>query len=94
MKINQLKAGVILSYTSMFLGTIISILYTPIMLKILGQSEHGIYQLVASVVSYLGLLTFGFGSTYVRYYLRFKVKEETLKIAKLNGMFLTVCSQY
>ena len=92
MKINQLKAGAILSYISMSLGYIISILYTPIMLRLLGQSEYGLYNLVSSVVSYLGLLSFGFGSAYVRYYSRYKVEEDEENIAKLNGMFLIVFS--
>jgi O-antigen/teichoic acid export membrane protein len=90
MKSNQLKAGAALSYISMGLGYIISIIYTPIMLKLLGQSEYGLYNLVASVVSYLGLLSFGFGSAYVRYYSRYKVEEDQNNIAKLNGMFLTI----
>ena len=90
MKINQLKAGAVLSYISMGLGYIVSIIYTPIMLRLLGQSEYGLYNLVASVVSYLGLLSFGFGSAYVRYYSRYKVNNDEKNIAKLNGMFLTV----
>lgn len=89
-KINQLKAGAILSYISMGLGYVISIIYTPIMLRLLGQSEYGLYNLVNSVVSYLGLLNFGFGSAYVRYYSRYKVKDDKENIAKLNGMFLIV----
>jgi hypothetical protein len=40
MKVNQLKAGVILSYSSMILGYIIAIVYTPIMLRLLGQSYN------------------------------------------------------
>ena len=91
-KINQLKAGAALSYISMGLGYIISILYTPIMLRLLGQSEYGLYNLVASVVSYLGLLSFGFGSAYMRYYSRYKVQNDQDNIAKLNGMFLIVFS--
>ena len=92
MKVNQLKAGAILSYISMGFGFIISIIYTPIMLRLLGQSEYGLYNLVNSVVSYLGLLNFGFGSAYVRYYSRYKVKDDEENIAKLNGMFLIVFS--
>lgn len=92
MKVNQLKAGAILSYLSMGLGYIISIIYTPIMLRLLGQNEYGLYNLVSSVVSYLGLLNFGFGSAYMRYYSRYKVKEDKENIAKLNGMFLIVYS--
>lgn len=90
--LNQLKVGAVLSYLSMGLGYLISIIYTPIMLRLLGQSEYGLYNLVASVVSYLGLLSFGFGSAYVRYYSRYKVKDEQENIAKLNGMFLIVFS--
>lgn len=90
MKINQLKSGVILSYLSMGMGTVISLIYTPIMLRLLGQSEYGLYTLVGSVVSYLSLLSLGFGSSYVRYYFRYKVKNDDAGIAKLNGMFMTV----
>jgi O-antigen/teichoic acid export membrane protein len=90
MKANQLKAGVALSYASMILGFIIQIFYTPIMLRLLGQSEYGLYNLAASIVSYLGLLSFGFGSAYMRYYSRYKVNEDKESIAKLNGMFLVV----
>ena len=90
--INQLKAGAALSYVSMALGYIISIIYTPIMLRLLGQSEYGLYNLVASVVAYLGVLNFGFGSAYMRYYSRYKVKDDKEKIATLNGMFLIIFS--
>lgn len=89
-RVNQLKAGAVLSYVSMGVGYIISIAYTPIMLRLLGQSEYGLYNLVASVVAYLGVLNFGFGSAYMRYYSRYKVKEDRENIAKLNGMFLIV----
>ena len=46
MKVNQIKAGAILSYLSMGLSTIISLVYTPIMLQRLGESEFGVYQAV------------------------------------------------
>ncbi len=92
MKVNQLKAGAIMSYLLIGLGSLISIVYTPIMLRLLGQSEFGLYNLVASVVSYLGLLNFGFGSAYVKYYSGYKVKNETENIARLNGMFMIIFS--
>ena len=91
-KVNQLKTGAVLSYVSMGLGYIVSIIYTPIMLRLLGQSEYGLYNLVASVVAYLGVLSFGFGSAYMRYYSRYKVREAREKIAILNGMFLVIFS--
>ncbi|SFF09029.1 lipopolysaccharide biosynthesis protein [Trichococcus pasteurii] len=92
MKVNQLKAGAALSYASMVIGYIVSIIYTPMMLRLLGQSEYGLYNLVASIVAYLGVLNFGFGSTYMRYYTRYKVLNDREKIAALNGMFLIIFS--
>ena len=47
---NQIKIGSLLSYLQMFLGGVISILYTPIMLKLLGQSEYGLYNTVSSTL--------------------------------------------
>jgi O-antigen/teichoic acid export membrane protein len=90
MKVNELKAGAILSYVSMILGYVISIAYTPVMLRLLGQSEFGLYNLVSSVVAYLGVLNFGFGSAYIRFYSRYKAKKDKNEIAKLNGMFLYI----
>lgn len=92
MRLNQLKAGALLSYFSMGVGYLVSILYTPIMLRLLGQSEYGLYNLVASIVAYLGVLNFGFGSTYVRYFSRYKVNGEKEKIPRLNGMVLIIYS--
>lgn len=37
------------------------------MLRMMGQGEYGLYSLVASVVSYLTMLDFGFGNAIVRY---------------------------
>lgn len=65
--INELRAGVYLSYINLLLGSIIPMFYTPVMLKLLGKSEYGLYSLANSAVSYLSLLSFGFGSTILRY---------------------------
>lgn len=92
MKTDQKKAGVLLTYASEIVKILSGILYTPIMLRLLGQSEYGLYQLVYSVVSYLSLLSLGFGSSYVRYYSRYKAKDDKDGIAKLNGMFILIFS--
>lgn len=90
--LNQLKVGAALSYISMGLGYLVSIIYTPIMLRLLGQSEYGLYNLVSSVVAYLGVLNFGFGSAYIRYYSKLRFQDDREKIATLNGMFLIIFS--
>lgn len=90
MKINQRKAGVILSYLGEIVKILVNLAYTPIMLRLLGQSEYGLYQLVYSVVSYLSLLSLGFGSSYLRFYSRYRAEKDDYGVAKLNGMFMTI----
>ena len=87
-KHKERKIGVILGYMNIAVRMVTQLLYVPIMLRILGQSEYGVYQLVASIISYLGLLSFGFGDSYLRFYSQCKgdVKREY----RLNGTFLMV----
>jgi O-antigen/teichoic acid export membrane protein len=87
---NQKKAGVVLSYLSLGLSNLISIIYTPIMLSLLGKNEYGLYSLAASLIGYRGLLNFGFSGSYMRFYSRYRAKKDTIGIARLNGMFLLI----
>ena len=84
----QIKAGVILGYANFAVKMVIQLAYVPILLRLLGQNEYGVYQLVASVISYLSLLNFGFGGSYLRFYAQ--CNGDTDKEKKLNGTFLTV----
>ena len=88
MQKNELKSGVILSYVNLGLGTIIPFIYTPIMLKMLGQSEYGLFSLASSAVSYLSLLSLGFGSTIIRYISKYRAEEDKESEEKSFGFFL------
>lgn len=77
MKYNQIKVGAILSYVSLILGNVISILYTPIMLRMLGESEFGLFNLANSVVGYLGVLNFGLGNAIARYTAKYRAEKES-----------------
>ena len=90
MKHNQLKLGVLLSYASMALNMVVQLVYTPVMIRLLGQSEYGLYTLVGSVVSYLSLFSLGFTGAYLRFYSRYAQKGDRTGVARLNGMFLTL----
>lgn len=92
MKDKQLKLGAVLSYAQMAVNILIGLLYTPVMLRILGQSEYGLYNTVVSTISMLSVLSFGFNSSYIRYYSEYKTAQNQEKIDSLNGIFLTVFS--
>ena len=87
---DQKKAGVLLSYGQTVLSTVISLVYTPVMLRLLGQSEYGLYTLVNGFISNLALMSFGLGSAYVRFFARAEVAEGEDGVAKINGMFMTI----
>ena len=90
MKKNELKQGVILSYINLGIGTIIPFIYTPIMLRILGQAEYGLFSLASSAVSYLSLLSFGFGSTIIRYISKYRAENDKESEEKVFGFFLVL----
>lgn len=84
------KLGVILQYLQMGLSILINFMYTPIMLRILGKSQYGIYNLSNSIISYLNLLSLGFGASYMRFYSRYRRDDDNKSIRRLNGLFLVV----
>ena len=92
MRLNQRKAGIFLNYIYEGIRVLTMLVYTPVILRLLGSSEYGLYQLVSSTVAYLSLLELGFGGAYVRYHSRYYVNEDEDGIARLNGMFMIVFS--
>jgi O-antigen/teichoic acid export membrane protein len=87
---NQLRAGIILSYLALFLTNGISLVFTPYMLGKLGQVEYGLYALIGSLMGYLGLLTFGMSGTLIRYIARYRGTGEKEKEENLLAMALFV----
>lgn len=88
MKQNQLKIGALLSYANLLISNIVGILYTPIMLRLMGPSEYGLYSLVATVVGYLTVLDMGLGNAIVRYIAKYRALNDKEGEYSLNGMFL------
>ena len=89
-KVNELKVGSIITYINLIISTIIPLLYTPIMLRILGQEEYGLYSLSNSVISYLTLLNFGFGTAIIRFISKFRVEGDHDKIEGVTGLILSI----
>ena len=90
--INQIKIGALLSYISLGLTSLISLLYTPIMLTNLGQSEYGLYTLSNSIIGYLGVLDFGLSNAVVRYTAKYKAMNDKESEENLYGMFIVIYS--
>ena len=84
---NELKAGAALSYVSIAVNMVVGLLYTPYMLRMLGQSEYGLYSLAASIIAYLTVLDLGFGNAIVRYTAKFRAEGRQQEQEEMFGMF-------
>lgn len=90
MKINQRKIGIILSYCVVALNMIIGIVYTPFLIRMLGQSEYGLYSIIYSVMSYITIMDMGFGNAIIIYTARYINQGDKEKQDKLHGMFFFI----
>ncbi len=86
----QIKVGAILSYLQIGLSIIIGLLYTPAMIRLLGQNEFGLYNTVASTTSMLSVMSLGLNAGYIKFYSKYKKENDSQSINKLNGMFLAI----
>lgn len=86
----NLKLGVLLSYFSMGVSILISILYTPFVIRQLGQQQYGLYNIAAAVTGYLSILNFGLGSTVIRYSAKYRAENKNDRLPSLYGLFLSI----
>ena len=85
----QMSLGVILSYLSIIVKLFTGVLYTPIVLNTLGQSQYGVYSLCISFVGYLTIFNAGINAAYIRFYVQTKTLNAQ-DLDKLNGVFCKI----
>ena len=90
MKRNELKAGAVIAYVNILIGNIIPFIYTPIMLRMLGQAEYGLYGIAQSIMGYIGLLNFGIGGSVVRYLSKYRSLGDREQEAQVAGLFIKI----
>lgn len=86
----QIKTGAVLSYLALILGIVVQLIYTPFMLRMLGQAEFGLFSLVNTTIAYLTIFDFGFGNAIVRYTAKYRAEQDKAKEEALHGMFLLI----
>lgn len=87
---NQLKWGVVLSYMQIALSIVIQLAYTPLLIRYLGQSEYGLYNVVSSTIQILAILNLGFNGSYIRFFTKYRKEGREEEIRQLNGLFLII----
>lgn len=87
---NQRKSGAILSYISIIASTLVQLLYTPLLIRMMGQSEYGLYSLISSIIGYLTVLDLGFGNAIIVYTAKYRAQGKIEEEKKLHGMFFVI----
>lgn len=86
----QIKIGAILSYTAIAISILSGLLYTPWMIRSIGQSNYGLYTLVGSFIS-MFMMDFGIGSAVSRFISKYLACGEHDKV---NGLLSIVYKLY
>lgn len=80
------KVGVIYSNILMVVEIFSTMLFTPFLIRTLGQAEYGVYQLVTSLTSYLVLLDLGVGNSVIRYVAKYRADNDIQAQKKFLGV--------
>lgn len=74
-----------MSYVAIAVSVLSALLYTPILIRMLGTADYGLYALLFTIVSLLTLLDFGVGNATVRYVARNRLEADEERQARLIG---------
>lgn len=80
------KIGVILSYILMIFEVLSTLLLTPLMIRILGQAEYGVYKLTFAINGYILLLDLGIGNATIRYISKYRANNDKENEKKFFGI--------
>ena len=89
---NQKKAGILITYVTMAVNIVVGLVYSPFMLRMVGDSQYGVYSLSSSLISFIALLDLGLGQTLVRYIAKARAEGDSEQESRLNGFFLKLYS--
>ncbi|MEK4816076.1 oligosaccharide flippase family protein [Macrococcus sp. FSL R5-0951] len=80
---NQIKMGIIISYLSILCNILVAIFYTPFFIRILGNSEFGLYSLGISFVGYISIMDLAIGNTIAKFISQNRIKGSKLDEEKI-----------
>lgn len=81
----QIKLGALFSYIAIGFNIVSGLLYTPWMVRSLGQSDYGLYTLASSLIS-MFLLDFGISSAVTRFVSKYKAEEDQESVNNFLGL--------
>lgn len=87
---NQIKIGAFLSYLNLGLTNVIGLVYTPFLLRALGQNDYGLYSLITLIIANLSSLDSGLGVAIIRSCASLNIVKDKQEIEKKIGNYIFV----
>ncbi len=85
MRSGNIAKGALISYVSIFINIVISLVYTPWMIHKIGVSDYGLYSLVSAFLGYF-MLDFGLSGTITRFVSKYRAEGSVVKVANMLGL--------
>ena len=85
LKLSQVKMGALFSYFAMAVNIIVGLVYTPWMVRIIGQSNYGLYTLSNSLIA-IFMLDFGLGSAVSRFVSKYRAEGDQASVNTILGV--------
>lgn len=80
------RAGALVSYAYSITQVLVNLIYVPLLLSSIGQSEYGLYQLVGSIIAYLSIANSTFSAGATRFYCKFYALGDEEGMANTLGI--------
>ena len=87
---SKTTSGIVLSYLLIIVDILVGLFFVPYLIKALGDTEYGVYKLMASTASYLSVLDFGIGGTLTRYIVKYKTEKDKKGEENFSAMGLII----
>lgn len=81
----QIKYGAVISYIGIFINIVIGLVYTPWMIRCIGQADYGLYTLAMSVIG-IFVFDFGLGQAVTRFAAKYIAEGQQEKVDQLMGV--------
>ncbi len=85
LKLSQVKMGAMISYFALGINIITGLLYTPWMVRQIGQANYGLYTLATSLIA-IFMLDFGLGSAVSRFVSKYRAEGNQEAINSIIGV--------
>jgi O-antigen/teichoic acid export membrane protein len=82
---SQIKKSALISYVGIIFSIVAGLLYTPWMVKQIGQSDYGLYALVSTFLTYF-IMDFGLGQAIARFLAKYRAEKQEEKVNQLLGV--------